>query len=112
MPDRQRDVRVPHFSLPFRFGGINGGAFLNEQDLNDDITDCLKAIIAYPQGSHDMLDKFGIPDILFRQSIDNIVVPLQQALRRWEPRTPTLAAERPDIIDTLVRKIIVGVREV
>ncbi len=29
---RQIDVQNPHFSLPFRFGGINGAAFVNEQE--------------------------------------------------------------------------------
>jgi hypothetical protein len=86
MPTRQQDVQNPHFQLPFRFGGINGGAFMNEQDSGEDIVDCVKAIIGFPVEAREDMPEFGIPDLLFRQSREVIIGQVRAALDRWEER--------------------------
>jgi len=108
---RQIDVQNPHFSLPFRFGGINGAAFVNEQDTTEDIVDCVKAVLSYPIGSNEALPGFGIPDLLFRQrSATDIASSLQKSLRQWEPRSDSFVREFPIAYDELIRKLIVSVR--
>ena len=94
---RQADIETPHFSLPFRFGGINGGVVLNEQDSENDIVDCIKCIIAYPEGSRADEPEFGIPDLLFKQRSSDSLALLQEAILAWEPRSsPSTVEERED----------------
>lgn len=108
---RQQDVQVPHLSIPFQFGGIGGGAFLNEQDSTEDIIDSIKAVMSYPPGSHEALPGFGVEDLVFRQrSISSIATTLQTALRQWEPRSEAIVSENPVLLDELIRQIVVKVR--
>lgn len=87
MPEyRQFEVNDPHWSVPFRFGGLNGAAFVNEQDSDEDITDCMKVIIAYPIGVREDLPHFGVPDLLFRQTNISIASHLWASIVLWEPR--------------------------
>jgi len=107
---RQQDVTTPHFSVPFRFGGINGGAFLNEQDDIDDVTDCIKALLAYPEGSHEVLEGFGTPDIVFKEDTQPMSHLLEHAIRRWESRADVIINDRPDAFDDLIRRTTINLR--
>jgi hypothetical protein len=83
---RQNEVINPHFRLPLQFGGIKGGALVNEQDSSDDVIDCVRAIIAYPVGVREALPEFGIPDIMFRQETSALMVQVRAAIEQWEER--------------------------
>ena len=83
---RQNDVRNPHFQLPMRFGGINGGAYMNEQDSGEDIVDCVKAIIAFPVETREDMPEFGIPDLLFQNYSPLVVAQVRAAIEQWEAR--------------------------
>lgn len=106
---RQQDVRNPHFQLPFRFGGINGGAFVNEQDSTDDIIDCIKAIIAFPIGSRQDLPTFGVPDLLFKRVDDQVISQVQLAIARWEVRAAITVDGEQVITDELIQRLIMKV---
>lgn len=108
---RQREVETPHFALPFKFGGISGGAIINEQDSTDDVLDCVKVILAYPIGSREDLPKFGVPDILFKQITTSAITGrLLASIVAWDPRAELLINERPDIFDALVRQLRIRVK--
>jgi phage baseplate assembly protein W len=108
---RQQDVQTPHLQMPFKLGGINGAAFVNEQDSYEDVLDCVKAILAYPAGTNVAQPGFGIPDVLFRQiTAAGIASGLQQAIRQWEPRSDIVVTENPVAFDELVRKVTVRVQ--
>lgn len=105
---RQQDVKNPHFSLPFRLGGRNGGAFVNEQDSFEDIQDCVKAVVAYPIGSRLDLPDFGRPDLVFQQvSADLSTDQLWNAIIQWEQRATIDIDNEPVIGDEFVRKLLV-----
>ena len=106
---RQRDVQNPHFQVPFKIGGINGGAFVNEQDSVDDIVDCIKVIIAFPIGSRQDAPSFGIPDLLFRPITEQKIAQVKAAVVRWEDRAMIDVDGAPLLTDELVTKIIVKV---
>ena len=89
---RQKDIQTPHFKLPFQFGGINGGALMNEQDTPEDVVDCIRAIIAFPIDSRHDLPEFGIPDLLFRQFDEKLIGQVRTAIDLWEDR-PVLDVE-------------------
>ena len=93
---KQSEVETPHFSLPFRFRGFNGGAFVNEQDSEDDIFDCVKCIVAYPEASRTDTPEFGIPELAFRENISNAAALLHAAIIQWEPRADALVESIPD----------------
>lgn len=110
-PFRQKEVETPHLQVPFKFGGVGGGAFVNEQDSSEDILDCIKSVVAYPIGSCTIMPAFGIPDIVFRQrTVNGVSAALQQALRQWEPRSDTVVFEDPIGFDELLQKISIYVR--
>lgn len=106
---RQNDVQTPHFSLPFRFGGRNGCAFVNEQDTTDDYVDCIKAILAYPIGSREDLPQFGSPDIVFRELGRDTVAKLIGAVVRWEPRVD-IDGDIRQTFDELVQQMMINLR--
>jgi phage baseplate assembly protein W len=106
---RQRDVETPHFALPFRLGGINGGAIVNEQDSDSDITDCIKTIIAFPIGSREELPQFGIPDLLFREITTDTVSDVRDAVARWETRVDLEGEDLPTF-DEMVKSILLKAR--
>ena len=93
---KQSEVETPHFRLPFRFGGLHGAAFVNEQDSEDDLVDCVKAIVAYPEGSRVDHPDFGTPELAFRERVEDVVAFLHGAISQWEPRANTLVESVPD----------------
>jgi len=82
----QTQITTPHFRVPFQFGGINGGALLNEQDTDEDIEDCVKVILAVPVGHRIDEPTFGTPDTLFQLGSDAPIAVVRSALTRWETR--------------------------
>lgn len=84
---RQQDVTTPHFRVPFQFGSINGGAYMNEQDTIEDYIDCIKTILAFPVGSLESNPEFGVPDVLFKENMGSIPEELKDAITFWEDRT-------------------------
>lgn len=93
---RQKEIQTPHFAFPFSFGGISGGAVVNEQDTIDEIVACVQVLIAYPIGSREDEPTFGIPDLVFHQRSEMTMTLLQQALERGEPRAEAIVSEEMD----------------
>lgn len=109
--NNQNEVLVPHYALPLSFTGINGGARVNEQDTDEDVIDCVKAICAFPIGSRDDEPTFGIPDMLFQQrSQSSANVPaLKTAIMRWEPRIAVKVSEDSSGYDELLETLVVKI---
>lgn len=107
---RQFEVENPHWSVPFRLGGLNGAAFVNEQDSDADVVDCIKTIVAFPIGWREDLPDFGIVDLLFRQSNLSIASQLWSAISRWEPRAETTVQAHIDTVNELTEIITVQAR--
>jgi len=105
---RQREIQTPHFQFPFKFGGVNGGARVTEQDTEDDVVGCCKVIIAYPVGSREDLPIFGCPDLVFKERSTTTLTLIESALLQWEPRSESLVSEEEDW-DEFVRHIVIGV---
>jgi phage baseplate assembly protein W len=104
---RQSDVQNPHFRLPFQFGGLNGGAFMNEQDTGDDVLDCIRAIIAFPIGSRHDNPAFGVPDLLFKKQGRGIIQQLRQNISEWEDRADIDTEGYPNVSDASIWQILV-----
>lgn len=103
MPDtRQQDVINPHFSVPFSFGGLNGGAFVNDQDSFEDLHDCMLAIVAFPVGSRQELPEFGAPDLSFNRDASVVPVQLRSAIAQWEPRPNATIDGQQVITDDMI----------
>lgn len=104
----QAEVQNPHLSLPFRFGGVNGGAFVNEQDSTEDIIQCIETLIAYPIGSHPNVPGFGTPDVLFKSSALAPIIPdsLKTAILQWEERARQDMEGEPFLTDDLIQQIV------
>lgn len=83
------DIRVPHFSLPFRIVGT--AAAVNEQDSRLEIRDCVAAVVRTRQGTRIELPAFGVPDETFTEGGADAPAILA-AVERWEPRAAAAAA--------------------
>jgi len=104
---RQQDVQNPHFSLPFRFGGLNGGAMMNEQDSGEDIVDCIKVIVAYPIGTRADMPEFGIHPLLFEEWNESLIEQIRSAIEIWEERAVTDVDGNFSLTDEMLWSIVV-----
>jgi len=104
---RQKEVINPHLRLPLQFGGLNGGALVNEQDTPEDIVDCIKAIIAWPVGTRHDMPEFGVPDLLFRVQNELKVQELRNAIEEWEERATIATESGPVLTDDIVWNILI-----
>lgn len=99
-------VLVPHFDLPFR---LSGSSFATvEQDSPEDIANCVEAIIRTPYGFRDDNPDFGLDELTFSNLPLNLER-LTSQIESQEPRASIILEERPDLIDSLVTKLIVEV---
>jgi phage baseplate assembly protein W len=99
---RQVDVINPHFKVPFNFGGLNGGAFVNDQDSFEDLHDCMLAIVAFPVGSRQELPEFGSPDMSFNRDPGVVPTQLKTAISQWEPRPNATVDGQQIITDDMI----------
>lgn len=96
-------VLIPHFDLPFRFYG-NSTAVV-EQDSNEDIANCVEAILRTPSGTRDDVEQFGTDDLTFSNRPVNIDLLTSQILSQ-EPRAEILMREESEIFGDLVAIVI------
>jgi phage baseplate assembly protein W len=102
-------TEIPHFALPFRF--VDGRAVVNEQDSYEDVRDCVRAIVSFPQGSRIELPEFGIPDQTFRENgVDAASV--RAAVQRWEPRADATAQADNQDLYVLISTLNLELKEV
>lgn len=101
------DVSIPHFSLPLR---LSGGRFaVNDQDSNDEVAECVEAIVRCSRGFRVELPTFGVPDPTFAQQ-DISPAALEQAVLEWEPRADTDWAAEAEEDDTMIAHVVARVR--
>lgn len=108
---RQRDVTNPHFMVPFQFGGVKGGAFMNEQDSSDDVMDCIRVIVAFPLDSLVSQPGFGIPDVVFEEvQAGHVPEEIKSALMEQEERLDYDLEGGPSQSDELIMNLLLKVR--
>jgi phage baseplate assembly protein W len=95
--------RVPKLRVPFQIVGKS--ALAVEQNSDDEVFQCVEAVIRTPEGSRIDEPEFGIPDYAFQGRIDGAQI--QESIDEWEPRALTALGIDP-IIDLAV-KVLVGV---
>jgi phage baseplate assembly protein W len=92
-------VDTPHFDLPFRF---SKHAICAEQHSQDDVENCVEAIIRTEIGARETLVGFGIPDQTFTEiPLDMDII--RQQIYDWEPRAQVVLSEQ--LIDQLTDQI-------
>ena len=99
-------IQHPHFDLPFRLEARKFAVV--EQDTQEDVYNCVEAILRTTVGTRWYVPNFGIPDPTFRISpMDARQLYSQISLN--EPRARTLITVGLDDIDHLIEKIRVEV---
>lgn len=78
---------VPHLSIPLRVTP-SGGLAVNEQDGIDDVTQCVRVLLATQAGSRIDSVEYGIHDPTFAVSRSGQLdtADLEAAVAEWEPR--------------------------
>jgi phage baseplate assembly protein W len=96
-------LQIPKFDIPFTVSG--GKAVVVEQDSDEEIVDCVYAILATERGERAEEPTFGLPDPAFREAgadLDQI----RSVAEEWEPRARTLTESD---FDGIVQKVRVSV---
>jgi len=76
------------------------------QDSDEDITQCLRAILSTRLDDRVDVPEMGVPDLTFGESpIDTDAV--REVLDRHEPRAAVLLQAAPDAVDSLVADLAV-----
>ena len=101
---------IPHFALPFRFGG--GHVVVVDQDTKDDVLACVEAAFRTIVGQRDELPDFGVPDLVFQQQPVPVSDVINSVLAH-EDRLTLLMEQHPDFYDRFVARIqaLVSIRE-
>jgi phage baseplate assembly protein W len=102
-------IDTPQFSYPFEFRP-DGHVREVEQDSLDEIAMAVEIILRYPLGYREDLPAFGMPDLIFRESTEEISGLLLSNIVQWEPRARLLVEHRPDLWDELVHTYILTVQ--
>lgn len=87
----------PHFQVPVTL--VDGQVRMVEQDSDEEITQCVLAVLRTPVEFRDDLPEFGTPDQLFKMAGVNPAL-VKAAIETWEPRaTAEVQEQLADLID-------------
>jgi phage baseplate assembly protein W len=106
MAESEADIRVPHFSVPFRFHTVSGKvqASVREQDTVEEIGDCVEAIVRCPTGHRIDSPEFGLDDLTFTGGPFDLEI-IKGDIIRWEPRAKMSILDDIDEADALKRRL-------
>lgn len=99
---------VPHFDLPFRFAYRAGkpSVVCVEQDTNDDVFNCVVAILRTHEGFRPELPEFGLPEQTF--ALQPVDVPgMEEDIITQEPRAAVAISQEPDRFDEHIARLTV-----
>lgn len=97
----------PHFAFPFG-RGPDGKIAVVEQDSDEHVMSCEHVIVRCPLGWREDKPEFGWPWPEFA-SVPLDLNALEEALRRWEPRSRASATDYADVANAAVREVTVEV---
>lgn len=104
MPNKNIDT--PQLAYPFEITS-SGAVREVEQDTLDEIAMSIEIILRYPLGYRDELPDFGIPELAFRESTEDISSMLADYVSRWETRAAAFVEEQPQQWDQMVREFLI-----
>lgn len=103
-----RSLDTPTLAYPFEI--LPSGKFREvEQRSLDDIAGCVEVILRYRVGERVEVPEFGIPELAFRESVEEVSGIIRESVLRWEPDADLLIEERPDLWDRMVQNYMVTV---
>lgn len=101
-------INTPQIAFPFEIMA-NGLVREVEQDSLDEIAMSIEIILRFPLGSRFELPNFGVPDLSFRLTTEDLAALLAEHVSRWESRARIFIEERPDQWNTMVRDFTIRV---
>lgn len=79
----REETNTPHLAFPLEFR--NDRVVVTEQDSQDEIVDCVEALLSIPLGSLVHQPDLGLADPTFRQNgVD--LSEIEGTVAQWEPR--------------------------
>jgi phage baseplate assembly protein W len=98
----QNDIDTPQISYPFEI--LSDGSVREvEQDELDEIAMSVEIILRYPLNFREELPEFGMPDLTFAESTEQLSDIIQAHVARWEDRVRILVEEDPGHWNEMVR---------
>ncbi len=96
-------VLIPHLKVPFNMTAAGTRAQVVEEDSEDEIRQCVLAILRTRYGQRSIDEEIGIPDYAFSQSDENFSQILR-TIETYEPRAiANLTVEEIEDLTRLVR---------
>lgn len=98
-------MNAPHFALPFSWAATGHAAEV-EQDSQEDVANCLAALVLCPLGWRPELVEYGTPEQTFLLDLQD--EELASAITRWEPRAQfeLQESEVVELVDRLLRVLM------
>jgi phage baseplate assembly protein W len=94
---------VPRLAWPLQLAA-NGQLATVEQDSDEDITQCLRAILLHRVGDRTDVPELGVPDLTHgEQPLD--LDGIEEVVRRHEPRVDVLLSTQPDALDQAIADV-------
>lgn len=86
-------VAVPHLQVPFALNQ-DGSAAVIEQDTTQEVSQCVRVLLATMRGTRQYVPGYGVADPTF---VGPDITDIQAAIAKWEPRADaTVNAGTPD----------------
>jgi len=82
---------VPKLRVPFQISGNK--AEVIEQDSDEEIAQCVEAVLKTVIGTRIDRSEFGVPDLAFRTAPGSLPAVVRKAVERWEPRADVALIE-------------------
>lgn len=104
------DIVTPKLKVPFEISGKS--AAVVEEDSDEEIVQCVIAILRTRPGSRPDDSQMGVPDFAFRQDGADLEV-IRAALIKYEPRAKTITdQELVDLVATVSLGVLTTTEEV
>lgn len=95
---------IPRLAWPLRVDPLTGSFAVVEQDSDEDIAQCLKAIALTTPGERPDVPDMGVEDLTFgEQPLD--LDQIRDTFNRHEPRVTVLASTNPDALDEALAQV-------
>jgi phage baseplate assembly protein W len=102
-------IDTPQLAYPFEISPTGAVREVEQGDI-DEIAMSIEIILRYPLGYRDELPDFGIPELSFRESTEDIASILGDYVTRWESRAPLFIEEREHEWDQMVRQFLIRIQ--
>lgn len=105
-----QSVDTPHLAYPFQLLGGGARVAVVEQDSPEEVAACVELLMRTPPGARIDSPDMGVPEQTFLQGGADLPQ-IAQLVSQWEPRALTELSQRPDLLDDMLYRVRIDLKE-